>query len=95
MITSRNVIRSEYHGAPQTIDLLRRAVLDSQNHIVVRQTAEMICGDLDSKDYVSEYLALYRAAKTNEEKRALLRILSIMGGDAALEAIDAALAGGK
>lgn len=40
-------------------------------------------------------LALYRAAKTNEEKRALLRILSIMGGDAALEAIDAALAGGK
>lgn len=40
-------------------------------------------------------LALYRAAKTNEEKRALLRTLSIMGGDAALEAIDAALGGGK
>ncbi|MBL8518802.1 MAG: hypothetical protein JNM76_17690 [Betaproteobacteria bacterium] len=40
-------------------------------------------------------LALYRAAKTNEEKRALLRILSIMGGDAALEAIDAALEGRK
>lgn len=40
-------------------------------------------------------LALYRAAKTNEEKRALLRTLSIMGGDAALEAIDAALEGKK
>lgn len=40
-------------------------------------------------------LALYRAAKTSEEKRALLRTLSIMGGDAALEAIDAALEGKK
>ncbi|MDX2221042.1 MAG: hypothetical protein SF172_18655 [Burkholderiales bacterium] len=40
-------------------------------------------------------LALYRAAKTNDEKRALLRTLSIMGGDAALEAIDAALEGKK
>ncbi len=36
-------------------------------------------------------LELYRAAKTNEEKRTLLRTLSVMGGDAALAAIDAAL----
>jgi len=36
-------------------------------------------------------LALYRAAKTTEEKRALLRMLSMMDGDAALQAIDAAL----
>jgi HEAT repeat protein len=36
-------------------------------------------------------LALYRAAKTTEEKRSLLRMLSMMDGDAALEAIDAAL----
>jgi hypothetical protein len=36
-------------------------------------------------------LALYRAAKTTEEKRELLRMLSMMNGDAALEAIDAAL----
>ena len=36
-------------------------------------------------------LALYRAAKTSEEKRSLLRMLSMMNGDAALEAIDAAL----
>jgi hypothetical protein len=36
-------------------------------------------------------LALYRAAKTVEEKRALLRTLTAMDGDAALEAIDAAL----
>jgi len=37
-------------------------------------------------------LTLYRAAKTTDEKRALLRTLSMMDGDAALEAIDAALA---
>jgi hypothetical protein len=40
-------------------------------------------------------LALYRAAKSSEEKRALLRYLSMMDGDAALQAIDAALEGGK
>jgi HEAT repeat protein len=36
-------------------------------------------------------LALYRAAKTGDEKRTLLRYLSMMDGDAAIEAIDAAL----
>jgi HEAT repeat protein len=36
-------------------------------------------------------LTLYRAAKTSEEKRSLLRTLSMMNGDAALQAIDAAL----
>lgn len=38
-------------------------------------------------------LTLYRAATTTEEKRALLRTLTMMDGDAALEAIDAALEG--
>jgi HEAT repeat protein len=36
-------------------------------------------------------LALYRAAKTTEEKRVLMRYLSMMDSDAALEAIDQAL----
>jgi hypothetical protein len=36
-------------------------------------------------------LSLYRAAKTSDEKRSLLRYLALMDGDAALEAIDAAL----
>ena len=36
-------------------------------------------------------LTLYRAAKTTEEKRSLLRMLSMINGDAALQAIDAAL----
>jgi HEAT repeat protein len=38
-------------------------------------------------------LTLYRGAKTSDEKRALLRYLSMMDGDAALQAIDAALEG--
>jgi HEAT repeat protein len=36
-------------------------------------------------------LALYRAAKSSDEKRKLLRTLSMIDGDAALQAIDAAL----
>jgi hypothetical protein len=36
-------------------------------------------------------LTLYRAAKTTEEKRSLMRMLSMMDGDAALKAIDQAL----
>jgi hypothetical protein len=40
-------------------------------------------------------LELYKAAKTPEEKRAVLRTLSVMGGDAALAAIDQALEGKK
>jgi HEAT repeat protein len=36
-------------------------------------------------------LTLYRAAKSSDEKRALLRYLAMMDGDAALQAIDAAL----
>jgi HEAT repeat protein len=38
-------------------------------------------------------LALYRASKNPDEKRALLRYLSMIDGDAALQAIDAALEG--
>lgn len=40
-------------------------------------------------------LALYRASRSSEEKRMLLRYLSMMGGDAALQAIDQALEGKK
>jgi HEAT repeat protein len=36
-------------------------------------------------------LALYRGAKSADEKRSLLRMLSMINGDAALQAIDAAL----
>jgi hypothetical protein len=38
-------------------------------------------------------LTLYRNAKSTEDKRSLLRMLTLMGGDVALQAIDAALDG--
>lgn len=51
--------RVGYHGAPQTIDVMRKAVLDDANHFETRQLAEIVCEGLDSKDYTSEYHALY------------------------------------
>ena len=49
----------------------------------------LITGDDDG------VLALYRAAQSADERRTLLRTLSMMDSDAALQAIDAALEGGK
>lgn len=48
-----------YYGAPQTIAYMRKAVIESQSDFATRNLAEMICEGLDSKDYTSEYLALY------------------------------------
>lgn len=52
------VLKFDYRGAPQTISVMRDAVLSSQNDPSVRELAEMICSQLDSKDYISEYLAI-------------------------------------
>lgn len=51
--------RIGYAGAPQTIDVMRQAALDDANHFETRQLAEAVCEGIDSKDYCSEYLALY------------------------------------
>lgn len=48
-----------YRGAPQTVGVLVDAALDSQRTYAVRQLAEAFCSGLDSKDYASEYLAIY------------------------------------
>lgn len=65
-----------------------REIYTKSNDAEIKEAARdglLISGDEQS------VLALYRAAKTPEEKRQLLRTLSNMNGDAALEAIDAAL----
>lgn len=49
-----------YYGAPQTVAVMGRAALDDQKHFETRQLAEAVCEGLDSKDYTSEYLALYQ-----------------------------------
>lgn len=48
-----------YRGAPQTIEVMMGAALDDHKHFETRQLAEAVCEHLDSKDYLSEYLALY------------------------------------
>lgn len=48
-----------YSGAPQTVDVMRKAVLDDANRFDTRQLAESVCEGLDSKDYTSEYHALF------------------------------------
>jgi len=59
VITGDKVLQFDYRGAPQTVAVMRRAALDSQSKLAVRQLAEAACSRLDSKDYTSEYLALY------------------------------------
>lgn len=51
--------KSAYYGARQTISVMARAALDDQKHFDTRRIAEGVCEQLDSKDYLSEYLALY------------------------------------
>ena len=50
--------RVAYFGAPQTIQVMSQAALDDAKHFETRQLVEMVCEGLDSKDYVSEYLAV-------------------------------------
>jgi HEAT repeat protein len=75
-------------GGDQSRQALRELYRDSNAE--VRKAAldgMMISGDEQG------VLALYRAETDTARKRELLRMLSVMGGDAALEAIDAALQG--
>jgi hypothetical protein len=51
--------RLGYAGAKQTVDVMRTAALEDANHFNTRQLAEIVCEGLDSKDYTSEYQALY------------------------------------
>lgn len=59
-VDDSKILKFDYRGAPQTVSVMRRAALVSQGHLVVRQLAEYACQWLDSKDYTSEYLALYQ-----------------------------------
>jgi len=51
--------KMDYFGARQTIGVMAKAALDDRHRFETRQLAESICEGLDSKDYTSEYLALY------------------------------------
>ncbi len=53
--------RVGYHGASQTIDVMRKAVLKSGlTQFDTRKLVETLCEGIASKDYTSEYLAIYQ-----------------------------------
>lgn len=52
--------RVAYAGAPQTVKVMQQAALKDADHFVTRQLAEAVCEGIASKDYTSEYLALYQ-----------------------------------
>lgn len=56
---SDRVLKFDYRGAPQTVSVMRHAALESGENYQVRKLAETCCAQLDSKDYTSEYIALY------------------------------------
>ena len=74
-------------------DAARGALREIYSRSTDAQIKEAALQGLLIADDEKGVLALYRSAKTAEEKRALLRTLTMMDSDAALQAIDAALEG--
>jgi len=72
-------------------DASRKALRDIYTRSTDAETRDAALQGLLIADDDQGVLALYRAAKSPDEKRALLRTLSMMDSDAALEAIDATL----
>lgn len=58
--------KTPFLGSPQTVNLIFKAALQSQNHYIIRQLVESICKNVRSKDYLSELLAIchFVCAKT-------------------------------
>lgn len=72
-------------------DAARAALRDMYTRSTDEDVREAALNGLMIADDDQGVLALYRAAKSTEEKRKLLRTLSMMDSDAAIEAIDATL----
>lgn len=51
--------RVAYWGAPQTIEVMGKAVIEDAGRFETRRIVEALCEGVDSKDYTSEYLAAY------------------------------------
>lgn len=60
-----SVAQASFRGAPHTVAAIKRAALESQGHIRVRLLAEEIISGLESKDALSEVLAIYYWVLTN------------------------------
>ena len=51
--------RVSYWGAPQTIEVMGKAVIEDAGRFETRRLVEAVCEQVASKDYTSEYLAAY------------------------------------
>lgn len=58
-IDQHRVLWLDYRGAPQTVEVIKRAAIESQGKPVVRALAEEVTKHLPSKDTLSEALAFY------------------------------------
>lgn len=56
---SKRIVVESFRGAPHTVQHIKTAALEAQTDYQVRLLAEDVCGHLDSKDYLSEILAVY------------------------------------
>lgn len=59
------VVTSDFTGAGQTVKAIIANALGAQTHLQVRELAERICGELRSKDYLSEAMAVYHYVLAN------------------------------
>jgi HEAT repeat protein len=71
----------------------RQALVDFYRGSTSEDVREAALNGLMIQGDAEPLLALYRAAQSNKEKSRILKVLSIMDGDAALDAIDSALQG--
>jgi hypothetical protein len=53
------MVTEPFRGAPHTVDHIKRCALAAQHRYPLRLLAEDIIGHLESKDYLSEILAVY------------------------------------
>ncbi len=58
-LDERNVALRPYHGAAQTIEVIRQACKQAQTKPIVRELVEQVTQNLVSKDVLSEALAFY------------------------------------
>lgn len=63
------VLKLPYRGAPQTVGVMIDGALRSQEKLPVRLLAEEICAGIQSKDYLSEILAVYHFVLPNKHVR--------------------------
>lgn len=59
------ISKTPFMGSPQTVSVIIKTAVESQNRYEIRQLVEEICRNLRSKDYLSEMFAIYHYVCAN------------------------------